>query len=107
MAFRLRLTEVGEDSQISAAITSASSSALPGAVTALTTPRSFARSGSSVRPVIKSSRATLIGSARGARKSAPDVATRPRLVSGRPNCAVAEATIRSQASAISKPPPSA
>ena len=72
---QVRLTEVGEDSQISGRHSQCLVERLTRCGHRIDDAEILRRSGSRVRPVIKSSRATLIGSARGARKSAPDVAT--------------------------------
>ena len=100
-------TATGDERQTSSAKRVADSSAAPGAVTSLTTPSACARSAVSSAPVIISCLATWTGSARSARNRAPDDGISPRRDSGNANRAVVDATIRSHASAISKPPPNA
>ena len=79
----------------------------PGSASRLTSPSSKPRSASIGSPVSASSMATLRGSTRGRRSSAPPAATSERLTSGMPSLAPRAATIRSQASATSRPPATA
>ena len=92
---------------IASASSRATSSARPGAATRLTKWSSAASAAGSIRPVSTSSMAKEYGTRCCSRNNPPPFAVSPRLTSGRPNVALSAATIRSQASAISNPPPRA
>ena len=79
----------------------------PGSATRLTMPELVPRAASIGSPVSASSMATWYGIRRGRWISAPPAATSERLTSGMPSRASRAATIRSQASATSKPPATA
>ena len=78
-----------------------------GSVTRLTSPSSYPRSALIGSPVSASSLAMFRGSMCGSRSRPPPAATSERLTSGTPSLAPCAATIRSQASAISRPPATA
>ena len=85
----------------------ARSSQSPSAATSLTRPSRSASAASIRRPVSTSSIARCFPITRASRCVPPPPGMIPRVISGWPNSAVSEATIRSQTSASSQPPPSA
>ena len=100
----LTLTAKGALAAILWAKVLASPRASPGKVSRLTKPHWRASSADIMSPVRAYCMAICRGMRCGKRSKPPEPAIKPRLTSGKPNCALSAATIRSQASAISKPP---
>lgn len=98
---------IGAQARISAAQRRAASSAPPAGTTSLTNPSAAPSAAETRRPVSMMPIARFGPSSRISRWTPPAVAARPTLGSGSANAAFSDATIRSHANAISKPPPSA
>ena len=96
--------DIGALAAIWVARTCASASAPPGSVRPLIRPKRSSRSADIISPVSASSSAIRGGIARGRPKRPSTIAARPRLASGRADCASRAATIRSQVNAASNPP---
>lgn len=101
------LTESGALPAITRARSSACGMSSSGGVTRLTRPKSSAWAASIGRPDISSSAARRSPAARTMYWVPPSPGMMPSPTSGRPSRAVSEAQAKSQASAISQPPPMA
>src|SRR6478672_1978802 len=102
-----RRTAIGGRSAILWARSIARSSQSPSGATSLTRPYRSASAASIRRPVSTSSIARCFPSTRASRCVPPPPGMIPSVISGCPNWAVSDATIRSHTNASSQPPPSA